>query len=93
MVVTFGHNKRKAPKADHTYDVRDLSHWMDSPEANDVVEKACQAYQKGQTIALGCEQGQHRSVVLGDRIAKRLGVPVKHMDAAKVKPKVNTYSW
>ena len=93
MIVTFGHSKRSKPNADRYYDVRDLSHWMDSPEANDVVEQVCKDYQKGQTIAIGCEKGQHRSVVLGDKIAKRLGVSVKHMDAATPKQKVHKYSW
>ena len=93
MVVTFGHSKRKPPKADRTYDARELSHWMDAPEAKDMIEKVCSEYQKGQTVAIGCEQGQHRSVELGERIAKRLGVKVQHLDKPVKKAKPNRYDY
>lgn len=93
MIVTFGHSKRQKPRADHYFDVRDLSHDLRRPEAEEVVEAACKAYRQGQTVAIGCEQGSHRSVVLGERIAKRLGVNVKHLDKPKAKTKTNKYSW
>lgn len=92
MVVTFGHAKRSKPQADQYYDVRDLSHDLSRPEADEVVERACKAYKQGQTIAIGCEKGSHRSVVLGERIAKKLGVNVRHLDKPKSKSS-NSYSY
>ena len=93
MVVTFGHNKRSKPKADQYVDVRDLSHDLRRPEADDVVEKACKAHKRGQTIAIGCEQGSHRSVVLGERIAAKLGVGIQHLDKPKPKSKPSSYKY
>lgn len=35
------------------------------------------------TIAIGCTGGRHRSVVVAEELARRLGVPVEHRDISK----------
>lgn len=80
-IVSFGFSRRSLkPQADKVVDVRELTHNLDAPEASKLIEDVCSKYEAGQTIAIGCEKGKHRSVVLADRIAKQLGLRVYHRD-------------
>jgi len=80
-VISFGYARRAlVPKADQVVDVRDLGHDMESPDVEQRVNVICHDFRPGQTIAIGCEQGKHRSVTIAQRVAEKLKLRLQHRD-------------
>lgn len=80
-VISFGYKQRAlTPQADQIVDVRKLSHDLNLPEVDDLIEGIAKDYKVGQNIAIGCEQGKHRSVELAKRLGERLKLRVQHRD-------------
>ncbi len=83
MIVTFGFDVGAPPaRAQKVFDVRDLSHDVDSPEfvarQMEIVEYA--KAHPGENIAIGCAKGKHRSKTMGNRVATRARTGVYHRD-------------
>lgn len=82
MIISYGAKHGVPPRVDKIFDVRTLSHDTTSPAFLDqyrtIVEygRSC----PGATIAIGCEQGKHRSVVLANKAATALRTSVHHRD-------------
>jgi len=82
MLVSFGFNKRSAPSsAKKVFDIRDLSHDTKSKwwvarrqEIRDYVKQHPKL-----TVAIGCEEGVHRSKVMVDQIAQELRISKFHL--------------
>lgn len=83
MIISFGYDKSGPPhQASKVFDVRDLSHdtkskWFTAREQE--IRDYVKQHPK-QTVAVGCDKGNHRSVTLVDRIAKTLRVSKFHKD-------------
>jgi len=83
VLISFGFDKGTPPKASKTWDIRDLSHDTKSPwftarfqEIRDYVK----AHPK-ETVAVGCDKGEHRSKVMVDRVATELRTSKFHRNA------------
>lgn len=85
MIVSFGHDHGAPSTASQVFDLRGLSHDTNSPaflqSFRDIVEYG-RANPHG-TIAIGCEQGKHRSVVMANKVATALRVGVYHRDKGR----------
>lgn len=82
MILSFGYKQGEPRRAQKVFDVRDLSHDSSSPEF-------LQKYQEivdygrahpGEHVAIGCDKGSHRSVVLANKVATALRTSVYHRD-------------
>lgn len=86
MITAFGYQRGDAPKrADKVFDVRSLTHDTNSGE---FLDKQREIIEYGrahpqESIAIGCEQGAHRSVVLAGKVASALRVSLYLRDKAK----------
>lgn len=84
-VISFGHDYGAAPKtADKVFDVRDLTY---PPQKAQVWQRAhhiADTISEGDTVAIGCAQGQHRGPAVA-RAVKVLfgGVELEHRDKGK----------
>lgn len=86
MITSFGYKHGPAPKrADKVFDVRDLTHDTNSPEFKDKQREIVEYGRAhgGESIAVGCEKGQHRSVVLASKAASALRQSLYLRDKAK----------
>lgn len=85
MLISFGFNKGLPPKANKIFDVRDLSHDTNSPwfkaRTQEVADYVTQ--HPLQTVAVGCDMGEHRSRVLVDRVATQLRTSKYHRNAKR----------
>lgn len=85
MLISFGFDKGAPPKAQKVFDVRDLSHDTKSPWFTGRVQEI-RDYVKAhpyQTVAVGCDKGQHRSKVIVDRVATELRISKFHRNGGK----------
>ncbi len=90
-IVTFGFENGTPPVTDVQFDVRDLTHDMHAPAAKAKLDDMVSKCSADQTISIGCKRGEHRSVVMGMRLAEKLDVPLTHRDAKVSKPKPKVY--
>ena len=80
-VISFGYTRRsQPPQADRIIDVRSMGHNMDDPQVDVLVNNLVTDYTDGQTLAIGCEKGKHRSVEIAKRIADKLRLRLQHRD-------------
>ena len=83
MIVSFGYATGKPiPRATKTFDVRDLTHAEHTPEF-DARREEIEAYVRAhphETIAIGCQKGQHRSYRLAEDISRAVRTSVHHRD-------------
>lgn len=83
MIVSFGHQFGvPSLHIDRVFDVRALTHDVDSPEFK-AREQEIADYGRAhptENVAVGCEKGKHRSVVLANRVATTLRTSVYHRD-------------
>lgn len=81
MIISFGFDKGPAPQAEHTFDVREFSHQIESPESQaKIAELAKQITDSNVTVAVGCKMGKHRSVKIANQLARQFRVSVFHRD-------------
>lgn len=80
--MSFGHKHGVPKNAIKVFDIRDLSHdtkskWFTArtQEVKDYVKQ-----HPMQTVAVGCDDGVHRSKVMVDSIAKELRISKFHRD-------------
>lgn len=82
MIMSFGKKNGLPTRAQKVFDVSDLSHDTGSPEFlskfQEIVDYGRQ--HPSESIAIGCEKGKHRSVVLANKVATALRVGVFHRD-------------
>ena len=79
-VASFGYANGAPPEADVVIDVRGLSHDLSRREVSNIRTQISDALGQGQSVAIGCEYGQHRSVVLANECAKALHLTPTHRD-------------
>lgn len=77
-VISFGYDVSDVPEADKVFDVRDLPHDLGSPEAQARYADIKAQSEGANTIAIGCQKGQHRSVALATRLAEDLHASIAH---------------
>lgn len=86
VVVSFGyHYGAPTHRIDKVFDVRDLSHDVASKPFLDRFDEIV-TYGRahpGETIAIGCDKGQHRSVVLANKVASALRTSVYLRDRGR----------
>lgn len=84
MIVSFGYNQGTPPVADKVFDVRDLSHTLAHPNDKsrllEITEYA--TAHPCQRIAIGCDEGKHRSRVLADLVGAKTKQSIYHRDLA-----------
>lgn len=84
MITSFGYiNSSGPPSAKHVFDVRDLTHNTKSEDFQDRLQQIMDVARGGDSVAIGCRQGKHRSVALANEVAKQLRVSVNHRDNGK----------
>lgn len=81
MILSYGH-KFGRPASDKDFDVRTLTHDTTSDVFKSKLLEivAYGRFRPQDRIAIGCEKGQHRSVVLAHEAAKLLRTSVLHRD-------------
>jgi RNase adaptor protein for sRNA GlmZ degradation len=82
MIMSFGYDQNPLPRADKVFDVRDLTHAVNSTQflaREDEIADYCRQH-PSEAVAIGCANGTHRSKILADRIAKRLRTSVFHRE-------------
>ena len=80
-ILSFGYDRRsQPPQADRVVDVRSMGHNMSDPQVDTLVQNIVTDYKPGQTLAIGCERGRHRSVEIAKRIAAKLRLRLQHRD-------------
>lgn len=80
--MSFGFDKTGPPKsAKKVFDVRDLSHDVHSPWFRARQQEIADYVRQHplQTVAVGCDKGEHRSKVMVDNVARLLRVSKFHM--------------
>lgn len=84
MILSFGFKNGKGvpTNASKVFDIRDLSHdtksiWFKA-RMQEILDYAKQ--HPKQVIAVGCEEGQHRSRVMVDEVARQLRASKFHRD-------------
>ena len=87
MLISFGFDKGAPPRnAAKVFDVRDLSHDTNSPwfkaRQQEIADYAKQ--HPLQTVAVGCDKGEHRSKVMVDRVAGLLHASKFHRNAKRM---------
>lgn len=82
MIISYGHKHGIPQKVDKDFDVRDLSHDITDATFLQRYREIVDYGRKnpGHTIGIGCEKGQHRSVVLANKAATALRTSVYHRD-------------
>ena len=85
-MASFGYANGAPPEADVVIDVRSLSHDLGRREAHAIRQQVSEALKAGKTVAIGCEKGQHRSVVIANDCAKPLGLTPTHRDKISKPP-------
>lgn len=86
MITAFGYSQGAAPKrVDKVFDVRELTHDTNSDAFKDKQREIIEygRAHPGDSIAIGCEKGEHRSVVLATRAASALRQSLYLRDKAK----------
>lgn len=90
-LITFGYDHGDPPEqADDVYDVRDLP---DDPKENDAQElkrarEIASQITPGECVAIGCAEGEHRSVHIARHVRQMLGnATIENRDANKPKVK------
>lgn len=82
MVMSFGQSHGAPTRATKTFDVTNLTHNTRSPEFlakfQEIVDYG--RSNPGAVIAIGCQQGKHRSVVLANKVSAALRTGVYHRD-------------
>lgn len=85
MVISFGYKHGAPSNVAAIHDIRDLSHDTTGDafkqRTAQIVEDGKK--QPGQSIAIGCEDGKHRSVVMASRVASALRTGLYHRDKGK----------
>jgi RNase adaptor protein for sRNA GlmZ degradation len=79
VFITFGYRHGEPPTADYTVDVRDLRHDYDEwkKEAKAIIQKI----EPGSVVAIGCHDGDDRSVQIATLIQKYMdNVTIAHRD-------------
>lgn len=86
MIVSFGH-RYGVPKhrINKVFDVRELTHDEHAPAFLDKFQEIIEwgRAHKGDNIAIGCDKGQHRSVVLANKVASALRTSVYLRDRGR----------
>jgi RNase adaptor protein for sRNA GlmZ degradation len=85
MVISFGYRHGVPQRADHVFDVRTLTHDVNAPAFLDTFRNIVEYGRQhpNQTLAIGCEQGKHRSVVLANKVATALRTSVYLRDKGR----------
>lgn len=83
MLTAFGYSKGSPPHADKVFDVRSLTH---DTKRDDFQRKVSEVKtyiteHPGQSVAVGCEKGQHRSVAIVRQLAKELRTSYRLRDS------------
>ena len=83
MIVSFGYaTGTPIPRAAKVFDVRDLTHAEHDPAFSAKREEIAEYVRAHphETVAIGCQKGQHRSYRLAEDLARALRVSVHHRD-------------
>lgn len=85
MIMSYGAKHGHPNRMDHTFDVRTLTHNTSSPEFTEKFREIVEVGRQNPaaSIAIGCEQGKHRSVALANKVASALRVSVYHRDLSR----------
>lgn len=82
MIQSFGYKHGPIVRAHKTFDVRTLTHDTNSPEfaAKRAEIQDYVTSHPGETVAIGCEKGLHRSRVLANQVATAARTSVLHRE-------------
>jgi RNase adaptor protein for sRNA GlmZ degradation len=82
VLISFGHKHGVPDRVQKVFDVRDLTHNTKSPKFQERLAEIRRyiSDNPGHNVAVGCEQGQHRSVILVNQLARALKVSHRHRD-------------
>jgi RNase adaptor protein for sRNA GlmZ degradation len=88
-LISFGYRHGPPPAADVVVDVRALSPDLSHRAAARVRTRIADALHRGQSVAVGCDEGQHRSVHLVQDCQRWMPqIPVTHRDQRPATPAV-----